>query len=193
MQGVKKAAMHACGTRMQGGRKQGGAHGAVGDELRRDGLDLARPGGREEERLALRGDGAHDLLDLRLEAHVQHAVRLVQHQVAHLRMGRVARSGSHLLITSQGKAGSSMQLPAESSITQTRALQQMGVPAAAAHAAAAHAGSVRKEGLSQSELWQQGRASHRREEQEEDEDAPAPGAGALAAPPGSRSGGPASR
>ena len=34
------------------------------------------------------GMRAHNLPDLRLEAHVQHAVRLVQHQVGHLRHKR---------------------------------------------------------------------------------------------------------
>ena len=65
--------------------------GPVGHELRRDLLDLARPGGGEEERLALRRNGAHDALDLWLEAHVEHAVRLIQHEVGDLTQLDLAR------------------------------------------------------------------------------------------------------
>jgi hypothetical protein len=38
--------------------------------------------GREEHRLALAREAAHDAVDLRLEPHVEHAVRLVEHQDA---------------------------------------------------------------------------------------------------------------
>ena len=63
----------------------------VGHELRRNLLDLARPGGGEEERLPLWRNGAHDALDLWLEAHVEHAVRLVQHKVGYLTQLDLAR------------------------------------------------------------------------------------------------------
>lgn len=46
-------------------------------------LDLFRPGGTEHAHLSTRVHLAQDLLDLRLEAHVQHAVGLVQDQVGH--------------------------------------------------------------------------------------------------------------
>ena len=59
-------------------------HGLVAHELGGYLLDLARPGGAEEERLPRGGDAGHDPLYLRLEAHVQHAICLIQHQVGHL-------------------------------------------------------------------------------------------------------------
>ncbi len=42
-------------------------------------LDLLGPGGGPEQRLAVGADLAHNLADLGLKAHVQHAVGLVQH------------------------------------------------------------------------------------------------------------------
>mmetsp|Transcript_46068 Transcript_46068/g.119158 ORF Transcript_46068/g.119158 Transcript_46068/m.119158 type:complete len:396 (+) Transcript_46068:224-1411(+) len=47
-------------------------------------LALLRPCGREHRRLALRGDPIHHLLDLGLEAHVEHPIGLVQHREPHL-------------------------------------------------------------------------------------------------------------
>ena len=73
----------------------GPAHAADGDEqvvllqvLARHLLHLCREGGAEHERLPLglvrQAVVLHQLLDVRREAHVEHAVRLVQHQVAAL-------------------------------------------------------------------------------------------------------------
>ena len=45
----------------------------------------------EEERLALAGDSADDLLDLGLKAHVKHAICLIQHEVADLPQADLAR------------------------------------------------------------------------------------------------------
>ena len=45
--------------------------------------DLLGPGRGPHERLAVRPDLAHDLAELGLEAHVEHAVRLVEHEVRH--------------------------------------------------------------------------------------------------------------
>ena len=59
-------------------------HRLVGDKLGGDRLHLPRPGGAEEESLALLGDGADDLLDLRLKAHVQHPIGLIQNKVGDL-------------------------------------------------------------------------------------------------------------
>jgi hypothetical protein len=42
--------------------------------------DGSLEGGGEEHRLAFRGETSDDLVDLRLEPHVEHAVGLVQHQ-----------------------------------------------------------------------------------------------------------------
>ena len=56
----------------------------VGHKLGGNGLDLPRPCGREEERLALARQCGHDALDLGLKAHVQHAVGFIQHQVGDL-------------------------------------------------------------------------------------------------------------
>mmetsp|Transcript_58700 Transcript_58700/g.138349 ORF Transcript_58700/g.138349 Transcript_58700/m.138349 type:complete len:250 (-) Transcript_58700:86-835(-) len=50
-------------------------------ELSRDRLHLLRPRGSEEQRLPIWPDLAHNLADLRLEAHVQHPVSLVEHEV----------------------------------------------------------------------------------------------------------------
>jgi hypothetical protein len=46
-------------------------------------LDLAGPGGREHERLSVRADLLDDLVDLRLETHVEHAVGFVHDEVGH--------------------------------------------------------------------------------------------------------------
>jgi hypothetical protein len=48
--------------------------------LARQRLDLGRHGGAEQQRLAIRRDTLDDAIDLRREAHVEHAVRLVEHQ-----------------------------------------------------------------------------------------------------------------
>ena len=47
--------------------------------------DLAVERRREEHRLPVPRQAAHELVDLRLEAHVEHAVGLVEHECAHLR------------------------------------------------------------------------------------------------------------
>ena len=46
-------------------------------------LDLSRQRGREEQRLPIGRQRRHDLLNVGPEAHVHHAVRLVQHQELH--------------------------------------------------------------------------------------------------------------
>ena len=43
-------------------------------------LDVVGHGGREQQGLALLRDGAHDAAHVGQEAHVKHAVRLVEHQ-----------------------------------------------------------------------------------------------------------------
>uniref|UniRef100_A0A182VNZ5 Uncharacterized protein n=1 Tax=Anopheles merus TaxID=30066 RepID=A0A182VNZ5_ANOME len=53
----------------------------VGQKLLRQIAHLLRPGRRPHQHLPVRADLAHNFADLRLEAHVQHAVGLVQHQV----------------------------------------------------------------------------------------------------------------
>ena len=58
------------------------AHRGVG-VLVREPADLAVERGREEHRLAVARQPADDLVDLRLEAHVQHPVCLVEHEDAH--------------------------------------------------------------------------------------------------------------
>eukprot|EP00958_Prasinococcus_capsulatus_P000257 scaffold20_cov361-Prasinococcus_capsulatus_cf.AAC.14 len=55
----------------------------VAEELARQALHLLGPRGGPVQGLAVGAYLVHDLPDLRLEAHVQHAVRLVQHQVRH--------------------------------------------------------------------------------------------------------------
>ena len=49
----------------------------IGQELVGEALDLRRHGGREEQRLAGEGEDLADALDVRDEAHVEHAVGLV--------------------------------------------------------------------------------------------------------------------
>ena len=44
-------------------------------------LDFPGPGGGPHEHLSVRPDLLNDLPDLRLKAHVQHAVGLIKHQV----------------------------------------------------------------------------------------------------------------
>ena len=50
----------------------------------------------EEQGLALARDGAHNLLDLGLKAHVQHTISLIQNQVGHLTQAnlKAARTSS---------------------------------------------------------------------------------------------------
>ena len=54
-----------------------------GEEVMRQSADFLRPGGGKHQGLSVPGKSFQDLSDLRLEAHVQHAVRLVHHQVEH--------------------------------------------------------------------------------------------------------------
>mmetsp|Transcript_13471 Transcript_13471/g.32986 ORF Transcript_13471/g.32986 Transcript_13471/m.32986 type:complete len:573 (-) Transcript_13471:330-2048(-) len=72
---------HVGGGRGHGAHLDG--HRVVEVRLRQR-LDLARHGGGEQQRLVALRQARHDLLDLRLKAHVEHAVRLVQHQVRDL-------------------------------------------------------------------------------------------------------------
>ena len=79
------------GLRSSGGLGHLDAH-RIAQELVNEAGDLGRHGGREEQRLALRRQQLADLLDVRDEAHVEHAVGLVddedldahQHQPAAL-------------------------------------------------------------------------------------------------------------
>src|SRR5262249_32659162 len=54
------------------------AFGAM-QELVGEALDFGRHGRREEQRLASEGEESTDALDIRNEAHVEHAVRFVDH------------------------------------------------------------------------------------------------------------------
>ena len=56
----------------------------VGDEFVGQLLDVVRQGGREEQCLAQRWQKPDNTLDIGDEAHVQHAVRLVDHQNLHI-------------------------------------------------------------------------------------------------------------
>ena len=60
-------------------------------ERARDLLDLGLPGRREEHGLAVRGARGDDRPDLGLEAHVEHAVRLVEHEDLELAQVHLAR------------------------------------------------------------------------------------------------------
>ena len=62
-------------------------------ELVGEALDLAREGGGEHEGLALFRQRLHDAADLRQEAHVEHAVGLVEHEI--LKAGEVAMTLTH--------------------------------------------------------------------------------------------------
>ena len=54
------------------------------ENLGRQVADILGHGGREEERLAARGDVLQDAANVGQEAHVAHAVRLVEHQDLHV-------------------------------------------------------------------------------------------------------------
>mmetsp|Transcript_110009 Transcript_110009/g.350887 ORF Transcript_110009/g.350887 Transcript_110009/m.350887 type:complete len:537 (+) Transcript_110009:384-1994(+) len=58
-------------------------HGVLPADVSREPLHLPRPRGAPHQRLPVRADLRGDLPHLRLEAHVQHAVRLVEHEVGH--------------------------------------------------------------------------------------------------------------
>uniref|UniRef100_A0A182VNE2 Uncharacterized protein n=1 Tax=Anopheles merus TaxID=30066 RepID=A0A182VNE2_ANOME len=62
----------------------------VAEEITRQTLHLLGPGGGPHKNLTIRPDVVEDLADLRLEAHVQHAIGLVQHQVRYPLQGRGA-------------------------------------------------------------------------------------------------------
>lgn len=55
------------------------------EDIRGDFLNRLGPRGGEEERLEALGQLPHNGTDVLLEAHVQHTIRLVQHQHRHLR------------------------------------------------------------------------------------------------------------
>ena len=65
--------------RGRSGRRHLDAHRVAGD-LQRKGVNAVRHGGREQHGLAPPRNLAEDALDLRPEAHVEHAVGLVEHQ-----------------------------------------------------------------------------------------------------------------
>uniref|UniRef100_A0A182TCZ2 Uncharacterized protein n=1 Tax=Anopheles melas TaxID=34690 RepID=A0A182TCZ2_9DIPT len=62
----------------------------LAEEVTRQTLHLLGPGGGPHKNLTIRPDVIEDLADLRLEAHVQHAIGLVQHQVRYPLQGRGA-------------------------------------------------------------------------------------------------------
>lgn len=51
------------------------------EELEGQGLDLGGPGGTPHKGLTVRADLVHDLADLRLETHIEHAISLVHDDV----------------------------------------------------------------------------------------------------------------
>ena len=68
-------------------RRTAKSHGdalRVSKRLRRQLFDFGRERGREHHRLALSRYGLDDPLNIRQEAHVEHAVRLIQHQDLYL-------------------------------------------------------------------------------------------------------------
>ena len=79
---------------------------------------LPRPRRREEQRLPLRRDRPHDPLDLRLEAHVEHAVRLVQDEVRDL----VQPDHAALEEVVEAPRGRDDELDAEAEVAELRAL-----------------------------------------------------------------------
>ncbi len=60
--------------------------GRVAQQVIRQRLDVVREGGGEEQGLPLGGQGLHDAADVVDEAHVEHAIRLIQHQ--HFQLGQ---------------------------------------------------------------------------------------------------------
>ena len=56
----------------------------IAQQVRGEGGDVRRHGGREQQRLALLRQQADDALDVVDEAHVEHAVGFVEHEVRHL-------------------------------------------------------------------------------------------------------------
>mmetsp|Transcript_110010 Transcript_110010/g.350893 ORF Transcript_110010/g.350893 Transcript_110010/m.350893 type:complete len:542 (+) Transcript_110010:384-2009(+) len=56
-------------------------HGVLPADVSREPLHLPRPRGAPHQRLPVRADLRGDLPHLRLEAHVQHAVRLIEHEL----------------------------------------------------------------------------------------------------------------
>ncbi len=61
------------------------------EEISGHSLHFLGPSSRPHERLTIRADLRDDLADLRLEAHVKHAVRFVEHQVCYTTKIRDAR------------------------------------------------------------------------------------------------------
>lgn len=75
------------------------------EDLAGERLHLSRERGGEEDCLAVGADLADDLHDLRLEAHVEHAVCLVQNEIGHpLEVNQPARVGRQELDHSPGRA-----------------------------------------------------------------------------------------
>ena len=118
------------------------AHGqehVVVQEVARQHLDLARKRGREHERdaLARRWHGVllHDAADLRLEAHVEHAVSLVEHQV----LDKVEANAAAFHQVHQAARRSHHELAAALNVAQL-----VDNVRAAVRDARAHLGAVRK-------------------------------------------------
>ena len=59
----------------------------------RESDDLARHGGGEQHRLPVGGNECDDLLDIGEEPHVEHFVRLIEHELAHVRKIEIASAG----------------------------------------------------------------------------------------------------
>src|SRR6478736_2809034 len=73
--------VHGLVDALRGGRNRShvDAH-RIDQNLTRQAFDIARHGGREEQRLALLGELLQNALHVRQEAHVEHAIGLVQNQ-----------------------------------------------------------------------------------------------------------------
>ena len=59
----------------------------------RESDDLARHGGGEQHRLPVGGNKGDDLLDIGEEPHVEHFIRLIEHELAHVREIEIASTG----------------------------------------------------------------------------------------------------
>ena len=99
------------------------------EELAGQPPNFLRPGSGEEERLASRGNASHDFADLRLEAHVKHAVRFVKDHVRNL--GEVDLPSLKEIVEPSGRGD--YDGAAISKITQLRPLGGATVHASRSH------------------------------------------------------------
>ncbi len=91
----------------------------IAEEALRELADLGRHGGREQQRLAVRGQFGDDPADVADEAEIEHPVRLVEHEMRHLVELQVLRA--HQVADTAGRADDDVRAAAHALLLRTAA------------------------------------------------------------------------